>query len=269
MKIDRIKFLAFATTLAAACGTAMAPSATPNSSPRASASAPSEAASSEPAAAAEPQPTPAGSEDDGDRPVAGEDACTRLVPAPCSESSSPRDACKSRARGLASDRGAAASQAFLACVRASTATLPAPDAPCDRARTHCDQLRNACDGPRDAVYQCHAQAGAACMDQGKMAAAVACGRKCMQEAKLDGCAPAQCAALAEKMQLCMQRCGNPAEEMEACQRKRCEAAQKGADGCQEKASQCNVPERCHTVDLPACQAGLAAVHKCLSAAGEP
>jgi hypothetical protein len=101
-----------------------------------------------------------------------------------------------------------------------------------------------------------------CMDPAAAQANMQCANRCMESFKLDGCSGEQCMRISEKLQACVAKCGDPAGAMEVCIQKKCETPDRNHAQCLERSSQCVVPDRCGTVDVPACQAGHALLDRC-------
>lgn len=255
MKVDRTQFLTLAAALASACGPATPP--------------PDNATNPGPALSqpADPPPTPSAPSDAvpaavDPNAVEGEDACDVFVPSPCSESAGPRERCRNEARSRTSDN-AGAGRAFLDCVRSASASLPRGDAACAEARQTCDQVAMACDQTDVARRACHEQAAPACMNPAAIEGSTQCFARCSETHRLDGCS-SDCEKIAAQLQACVGKCGNPATAMEACAKAKCEAQERASEACRARQAQCTIPPRCATIDIPACQAGHAAIDQCRS-----
>jgi hypothetical protein len=257
LHIERTIFLALTGAIATGCGPAGAPASSPADHVD-----PAPATGGGPAAPAPNQHfAPGDTTAPEEGAVEGESACDPLVPSPCSEGAAPRDRCRSQARSLASESADSAAS-FLACVRSSSGALPPADATCAKARQACDQIAAECEQTREAARICRDGAAPTCMNVATLESTAACTGRCADSFKLDGCQGEQCGRVAQNLQACIAKCGNPGTEMDACVKAKCEAQDRTQTRCEERSSACSVPERCRSVDSQACQAGHALLDRC-------
>lgn len=263
MQIDRTRFLAWVTTLAAgACSPSPGPqSPTPEGpSPTASSSAPAPTATGAPAdptAAAPGTSTPAPVA--GTTPVDALAGCDPWAFGPCGEGGHLHNTCRS----VGFDLDAPHAAKYFDCLET---TLPATFAKagpsCDEAARKCGKTVAGCDALTQQETACRKKVDTDCAASPEVTAQQTCWEQCLK----NGAKP--------QLHACAKKCGELESAQTKCveaeRKKQCQPIHEKADKCQAGAQDaCKAAVACQKSLAGACSAAFKALDACAEKAKKP